>query len=106
VSEGGLAVALAESCFNPSEGLGVEVRLGGDGHSAGVLFGEGPSIVVISVPMENIQVVRQVFTPLEIVEIGLVTAALRFKIDGVIDEDVDALRRLYENAIPGRLMRP
>jgi phosphoribosylformylglycinamidine synthase II len=106
VSEGGLAVALAESCFNPRELLGVEVKLGGDGHSAGVLFGEGPSTVLISAPMENIQVLHQVFAPLEIVAIGRVTAAPRLKIDEVIDEEVDALRRLYEDAIPGRLKRP
>jgi phosphoribosylformylglycinamidine synthase subunit PurL len=106
VSEGGLAVALAESCFNPSELLGVEVKLGVDDHSAGVLFGEGPSTVLISAPMENIQVLRQVFAPLDIVAIGRVTAAARLKIDGVIDEEVDALRRLYEDAIPGRLKRP
>jgi phosphoribosylformylglycinamidine synthase len=106
VSEGGLAVALAEACFNPSGLLGVEVKLGGDGHSAGVLFGEGPSTVVISAPMENIQVLHQVFAPLEIVVIGRVTAAPRLKIGKVIDEDVDTLRRRYEDAIPGRLKRP
>jgi phosphoribosylformylglycinamidine synthase II len=105
VSEGGLAVALAESCFNPGEPLGVEVKLGTDGHSAGVLFGEGPSTVVISAPLENIQVLHQVFAPLEVVAIGRVTAANRLKIDAVIDEDVDALRHLYEDAIPGRLKR-
>jgi phosphoribosylformylglycinamidine synthase len=106
VSEGGLAVALAESCFNPSELLGVEVKLGGDGHGAGVLFGEGPSTVLISASMENSEVLHQVFAPLEIVSIGRVTAAPRLKIDEVIDEEVDALRRLYEDAIPGRLARP
>jgi phosphoribosylformylglycinamidine synthase len=105
VSEGGLAVALAESCFNPDELLGVEVRLGANGHSAEVLFGEGPSTVLISAPMENIQVLHQIFAPLDIVQIGRVTAAPRLKIDGVIEEEVDALRRLYEDAIPGRLRR-
>jgi hypothetical protein len=99
-------VALAESCFNPSERLGVEVKLGGDSHTAGVLFGEGPSTVVISAPMENIQVLHQVFAPLEIAAIGRVTVAPRLKIDEVIDENVDALRRLYEDAIPERLVRP
>jgi phosphoribosylformylglycinamidine synthase subunit PurL len=106
VSEGGLAVALAEACFNPSGLLGVEVKLGGVGHSAEVLFGEGTSTVVISAPMENIQVLHQVFAPLEIAVIGRVTAAPRLKIDEVIDEDVDTLLRLYEDAIPGRLKRP
>ncbi len=105
VSEGGLAVALAESCFNPGEPLGAEIKLGADGPTAEVLFGEGPSSVVISAPLENIKVLHQVFASLEIIEIGRVTAAPRLKIDAVIDEEVDALRHLYEDAIPGRLMR-
>ena len=103
VSEGGLAVALAESCFNPGKLLGVEVNLGAGSHVAEVLFGEGPSTVVISAPVENIQVLQQVFAPLEIVAIGRVSAAPRLKIDVVIDEDVATLQRLYEEAIPGRL---
>ena len=103
VSEGGLAVALAESCFNPGKLLGVEVNLGAGSHVAEVLFGEGPSTVVISAPVENIQVLQQVFAPLEIVAIGRVSAAPRLKIDAVIDEDVATLQRLYEEAIPGRL---
>jgi phosphoribosylformylglycinamidine synthase subunit PurL len=105
VSEGGLAVALAESCFNPGGLLGVEVDHGGGGHSAEVLFGEGSSTVVISAPVENIEVLHQVFAPLEVVAIGRVTLAPRLKIGVTIDEDVDALRGLYEDALPGRLER-
>jgi hypothetical protein len=70
-----------------------------------VLFGEGPSTVVISAPLENIQVLHQVFAPLEVVAIGRVTAAPRLKIGAAIDEEVDALWHLYEDAIPGRLKR-
>jgi phosphoribosylformylglycinamidine synthase subunit PurL len=103
VSEGGLAVALAESCFNPGILLGAEVSLGDSGHSAEVLFGEGPSTVVISAPIENVQVLHKIFVPLEVVAIGRVTTAGRLKIDTIIDEDVATLQCLYEEAIPGRL---
>jgi phosphoribosylformylglycinamidine (FGAM) synthase-like enzyme len=105
VSEGGLAVALAESCFNPSGPLGVEVTLGSWGHSAEVLFGEGPSTVVISAPEENIQVLHKIFDHLEIVAIGHVMATPRLKIDEVIDEDLATLRTAYEDALPARLNR-
>ena len=105
VSEGGLAVALAESCFNPGGMLGVEVEIGGSGHGAEVLFGEGSSTVVISAPVENIEVLHQVFAPLETVAIGRVTMTPRLKIGAAIDEDVAALRDLYEGALPGRLGR-
>jgi phosphoribosylformylglycinamidine synthase subunit PurL len=103
VSEGGLAVALAESCFNPGGLLGVEANLGAGSHDVEVLFGEGSSTVIISAPVENVPVLRKIFAPLETVAIGRVTAALRLKIDTVIDEDVAALQHLYETAIPGRL---
>jgi phosphoribosylformylglycinamidine synthase len=54
-SEGGLAVALAESCFNPEKLFGAEVDLGaGDTPAATVLFNESQSRIVISVASENV----------------------------------------------------
>jgi hypothetical protein len=98
-------VALAESCFNPGGLLGVEIDLGDSGHVAEVLFGEGSSTVVISASVENIEVLHQIFAPLEVVVTGRVTQAPRLKIGAAIDEDVAALRGLYEGALPGRLER-
>jgi phosphoribosylformylglycinamidine synthase len=57
-SEGGLAVTLAESCVSGPKPIGATVELDGDeldgdGRRADlVLFGEGPSRVVVSVPPE------------------------------------------------------
>jgi phosphoribosylformylglycinamidine synthase II len=48
-SEGGLAVALAECCFTGPEPVGATVTVPGEGRSDLVLFGEGPSRVVVSV---------------------------------------------------------
>jgi phosphoribosylformylglycinamidine synthase len=66
-SEGGLAVALAESCFNPKQRFGAEIDLkncsgGRGGRDAGgtpastdeILFNESQSRIVISVSPENI----------------------------------------------------
>ncbi|HEX8283934.1 MAG TPA: phosphoribosylformylglycinamidine synthase subunit PurL [Pyrinomonadaceae bacterium] len=49
-SDGGLAVALAESCFSSlgRAGLGVSVELGGELAAADALFGETPSRVIVS----------------------------------------------------------
>jgi phosphoribosylformylglycinamidine synthase len=105
VSEGGLAVALAEACFNPGGVLGVEIDPGNGGHAAEVLFGEGASTVVISAPVENIRVLDQVFREVEVVAVGRVTRAPRLKLGTLIDEDVAALRELFEDALPGRLGR-
>jgi phosphoribosylformylglycinamidine synthase II len=50
-SEGGLAVTLAESCVSGPKPIGAIVELPGDGRRADlVLFGEGPSRVIVSVP--------------------------------------------------------
>ena len=106
VSEGGLAVALAEACFNPAGMVGVEVDAGDGGHDGEVLFGEGASTVVISAPIENIEAIHQVFAPLEVRRIGRVTAAARLAIGAEINEDLAALKQIYETALPGRLNRP
>jgi len=48
-SEGGVAVALAECCVTGREPVGCEATLEGGGRADLVLFGEGPSRVVVSV---------------------------------------------------------
>jgi phosphoribosylformylglycinamidine synthase len=54
-SEGGLAVALAESCFNPETLFGAKVDLkAGDTPGATVLFNESQSRIIISVAPENL----------------------------------------------------
>src|SRR6059058_1947349 len=68
-SEGGLAVALAESCFNPKQRFGAKIDLGGveapvssagnldnaAGTAAATLFNESQSRIVISVTPENVE---------------------------------------------------
>jgi phosphoribosylformylglycinamidine synthase subunit PurL len=66
-SEGGLAVALAESCFNPKQRFGAEIDLGDCSHGpagrpeetghrpvATTLFNESQSRIIISVAPENV----------------------------------------------------
>jgi len=55
-SEGGVAVALAECCFNPEKLFGAEIDLKrGDTSAATALFNESQSRIVISVAPENLQ---------------------------------------------------
>jgi len=68
-SEGGLVVALAESCFNPKQRFGAEIDLGGveapvssagnldnaAGTAATTLFNESQSRIIISVRPENVE---------------------------------------------------
>src|SRR5262245_26201828 len=54
-SEGGLAVTLAESCFNPERLFGADIALNaGDTPAATVLFNESQSRILISVTPENL----------------------------------------------------
>jgi phosphoribosylformylglycinamidine synthase II len=54
-SEGGLAVALAECCFNPQKLFGAEIEMNaGDTPAATVLFNESQSRIIISVTPENL----------------------------------------------------
>jgi phosphoribosylformylglycinamidine synthase len=60
-SEGGLAVALAEACFNPEGSLGATIDLGaaGPGRLEQILFNETQSRIVISTVPENADAVLQ-----------------------------------------------
>jgi phosphoribosylformylglycinamidine synthase len=50
-AEGGLAVAIAESCI--SSNLTAHISLSGQAHPHNILFGEGPSRIVVSVSSEH-----------------------------------------------------
>jgi phosphoribosylformylglycinamidine synthase len=62
-SEGGLAVALAECCFNPDGLLGAECDLSGvrveASTDAALLFNEAPSRIVVSVATKDVERVRE-----------------------------------------------
>ena len=47
-------MALAESCFNPTELYGADIDLAGDTPAATALFNESQSRIVISVAAENL----------------------------------------------------
>jgi len=106
VADGGLAVALAEACFNSRRILGADI----DAERAGLtdaaeLFGEGASTVILSVAADDVARIEQLFSgsEIEVMQIGRVIAEPRLKLSAVIDEDVRELMRIYEDAIPRRL---
>jgi len=106
IAEGGLAVAMAEACFNPRAILGAEVELGRAGNADAVdFFGEGASTVILSIAPGDVARVEKLFARrgLEFEVIGNVTADPRLKLGAALDEDVSELQRIYEDAIPRRL---
>ena len=105
VSDGGLAVAVTEACFNPEGPLGAEFALEPGFDTVSELFGEGRSTVVLSAPPEHVARLRECFDAagLAVIAGGRVTRATRLRLGSVIDEDLLELREIYERALPGRI---
>ncbi len=112
VSEGGLAVALAECCALAPELLGadVDVTALGEGLSAAaVLFGEDQGVVVVSVRPDRVaaleDVARRHGVAARVVgAVGEPEGDLRIRAGGErIVRPVARLRRIYEDALPRRL---
>jgi phosphoribosylformylglycinamidine synthase II len=106
VSDGGLAVALAEACFNPSGAMGAEVEVSIAGlDPAANLFGEGPSSVIVSLAPQAVAQVERIAAGggLECRRIGRVLTEPVLKIDSLIRAEVAELRSVYEQALPRRI---
>jgi phosphoribosylformylglycinamidine synthase subunit PurL len=99
VSEGGSAITLAEACFNPTQVLGAEVA---GLESETELFGEGPSTVIISAAVQHLDELTHIFEPLKVSVLGRVTETPKLRLAPEIDEDVNELLRIYEEALPRR----
>jgi hypothetical protein len=91
---------VAEACFNPHQLFGADIR---GLESYAELFGEGPSTVILSTAACNLDELTKIFGSLEVIVLGYVTKEPRLKIAPAIDEDVNELMRIYEDALPRRL---
>ena len=84
VSDGGLAVTLAESCF-ASNGLSARVSLTSKEPDEAALFGERGARAIVSVTPENVAAVRRIAAQYEVavVEVGRVTRGeFRIELNG------------------------
>ena len=109
-SEGGLAVALTESCFNPKKLFGAEIDVGA-GHTpaATVLFNESQSRIVISVASGNLEnsiaMLRECDVPFQQVgrvggdqlRIQVKDQKLAWPIADLYDDWWNSIRRLVES---------
>ena len=108
VSDGGLAVTLAESCF-ASDGLSAQVSLTSQEPDEAALFGERGARVVVSVTSANLARVRSLAAQYEVaaLEIGRVTRGdFRIELNGraVVSADVPPLADAWTGAFE-RLLR-
>lgn len=104
LSEGGLAVALAESCISGNIGANIELSAGGLRPDV-ALFSESQSRIVLTAAPERAEELKAAIAangvPVEI--IGTVGGdRLRVNLDGVsaLDEAVAELKHVWEDAIP------
>lgn len=108
-SEGGLAVAIAESCFSSlgREAHGAEITLETNGLSAeAALFAESPTRVVISFAPENLDRVRELAAGLPFAVIGTVRDdVLNISLDGqtAVSSPVAELEAIWESALEHEL---
>ena len=120
-SEGGLAVALAESCFNPAGLLGADIDLSGCSHGpagrsetghrpvATVLFNESQSRIVISCAPNDAEKIFAMLTSKNVphqkighvvskmLSIKLPDAELSWPIETIHDDWFNAIRRAVES---------
>ena len=101
VSEGGLAVALAEACLSPSTPVGATVELqGGDIREDALLFGESQSRIIISLEEKDLERMKGIAAangaPFTV--IGRVGGG-SLRIKGLIDLTVKELREARSGVI-------
>ena len=94
ISEGGLAVALAESLMSGENELGAEIKLTMDADN---LFSESQSRFVVTVKAEDKAAFEK---QVQAQHIGHVTGTGRLVIGDVIDLAVEACRKQWKGAIP------
>ncbi|WP_411343879.1 phosphoribosylformylglycinamidine synthase subunit PurL [Paenibacillus sp. WLX1005] len=105
LSEGGLAVALAESCISGKLGAALELTSGGLRNDL-LLFSESQSRILLSATAEQADALQSQLQAagVPITRIGTVTQEqqLQIQVDGkqVLTEEVKSLRQVWEDAIP------
>jgi phosphoribosylformylglycinamidine synthase len=112
LSDGGLAIALAESCFasfdcagNKSEGLSAQIKLRSRMPDEAALFGERGARAVVSLAPTSLARVLESARQYNVgaQEIGQVTGAAEFRIELnghlVVESSIEALRDAWANSL-------
>ncbi len=112
-SDGGLAAAIAESCFSSyrREAIGCEVNLDGEFSAAALLFAETPSRIVLSAPNSNVNQIMDLAREYEVAAavIGRTGGErLTVAVDGgrVIDRHIREVESAWRHVLPRMLEIP
>ncbi|MCB9473434.1 MAG: phosphoribosylformylglycinamidine synthase subunit PurL [Candidatus Delongbacteria bacterium] len=101
VSEGGLAVCLAEACLmDPDRRVGLRARLPFEGRPDGLLFLESPGQVVISVRPARREAIEALAASLKLpcTQLGT-TGGERFCVGEWLDQSLDTLAELWWHSL-------
>jgi phosphoribosylformylglycinamidine synthase II len=104
VSDGGLAVTLAESCF-AADGLGAHVKLAEEGSAEAAVFNERGARAVVSVTPSKVAAVLNTARQYSVAahQIGQVIRgdafSIQYKGSAVIDSSVEALRYAWAHSV-------
>ena len=103
VSEGGVAVALAEMSFKNN--LGVDVDVAGDLSNEKKLFGETGGFI-LEVARDKVKEIKKLFEAqqLPLFVIGETTSAAQLRMNGVIDISICDAKRAWENGLREKLL--
>ncbi len=99
LSDGGLAQALAESCFRGK--LGASIELPDDPFVA--LFSETPGRVLVSLPEANLQLFTALCQDIVVTQLGVVNDSENLVIKNLFELDLEALRNAWSAVIPDAL---
>jgi phosphoribosylformylglycinamidine synthase len=104
-SEGGIAVALAESCFSPYGLIGGEIRLETPGRADALLFGESPSRILVTIDEKRIpewdRLVTRIAVPWQF--LGKVGGE-KLKVGSWISSPVKRLQFLWKKGLLDKLI--
>jgi len=97
-SEGGLAVALAESCFKNE--IGVNIKIEENISDKALLFGETQSRIIVSIAQDNENILKKIAeeNKIPIKKIGR-TQGNRYLFNDLIELSVEEMNNKWENAI-------
>jgi phosphoribosylformylglycinamidine synthase len=104
LSDGGLAVALAECCFG--EGIGADIRLDSDLAPLLLLFHEGPSRILVSTadPDAVLSVARKFSIQAHSIGVTLKSRVIiRNRTETLVESSIDRLKQVWANALENLL---
>jgi phosphoribosylformylglycinamidine synthase len=104
LSEGGIALSLAESCFTPEYTLGITVELPGSIRGDALLFAESQARAVVSLDEKDLGILRKI-TESNKVPMSVIGRAggTRFLIKGLVDIRVSEARRAWATGFENNL---